>query len=182
MQLFAWVKRVRAQGKTYEYLQVVESVRTGGKVRQRLVCNLARVDQLPEGRGEELIGALTRVARQPWFSLQEVREGLRTPSAQVWGPVLVAERLWKEAELDRALRRGRAGQARNLTFVRKSQRGQEQGWWERPSRILRSRRRRAVHLLSRRAPSQLRKHDASGVAGLQPLQHHEGEEPPLLGV
>lgn len=47
--MFAWIKRGRPQGKTYEYLQVVESVRTGGTVRQRVVGNLGWVDQLPKG-------------------------------------------------------------------------------------------------------------------------------------
>ena len=84
---------------------MVESARTGGTVRQRVVCNLGRVDQLPEGRVDDLIRALTRVARQPWFSLQELQRNLSLPSAKIWGPVLVAERLWKEAKLDRALRR-----------------------------------------------------------------------------
>lgn len=98
--MFTRIKRVRAQDKTYEYLQVVESVRTGGKVRQRVVCNLGRIHQLPEGRVDALIHALTRVAQQPWFSLQQLGEGLHLPSARTWGPVLVAERLWKEAELD----------------------------------------------------------------------------------
>ena len=106
--MFTRIKRVRAQDKTYEYLQVVESVRAGGKVRQRVVCNLGRIDQLPEGRVDALIHALTRVAQQPWFSLQQLGEGLHLPSARTWGPVLAAERLWKEAELDRALRRVQA--------------------------------------------------------------------------
>ncbi len=114
--MFVRIKRVRAQGKTYQYLQVVESVRIGGKVRQRVVCHLGRLDRLPEDRIDTLLHTLARVARHPWFSLPQLEQTLRFPSACSWGPALVAERLWREAGLDQALRRVQATRSIQFDF------------------------------------------------------------------
>ena len=44
--MFVRVKTVVQDGRSYEYLQIVRSVRDGTRVRQELVASLGRRDQL----------------------------------------------------------------------------------------------------------------------------------------
>ena len=54
--------RVRRGQKSYVYLKIVESYRDGGRVRQRVVANLGREDELKaSGQLEALAGALARL-------------------------------------------------------------------------------------------------------------------------
>jgi hypothetical protein len=54
--------QVRRGDKTYVYLKLVESYREGGRVRQRVVANLGREDELKaSGQLEALAGALARL-------------------------------------------------------------------------------------------------------------------------
>jgi transposase len=54
--------QVRRGEKTYVYLKLVESYREGGRVRQRVVANLGREDELKaSGQLEALAGALARL-------------------------------------------------------------------------------------------------------------------------
>lgn len=57
---------VRRGEKTYVYLKLVESYRDGGRVRQRVVANLGREDELKaSGQLEALAGALARLDPPP---------------------------------------------------------------------------------------------------------------------
>ena len=47
--MFVRVKRSVHDGREYQYLQIVESVRQGQKVRQKVIGNLGRVDELLAG-------------------------------------------------------------------------------------------------------------------------------------
>lgn len=54
--------RVRRGDKTYTYLKLVQSYRQGGRVRQRVVANLGREDELKaSGQLEALAGAFARL-------------------------------------------------------------------------------------------------------------------------
>ncbi|MGH9052388.1 MAG: IS1634 family transposase [Acidimicrobiia bacterium] len=56
------MKRVRSGERVYEYLQLVEGRREEGKVRQRVVATLGRVDELKaSGQLDRWAGALTRL-------------------------------------------------------------------------------------------------------------------------
>ena len=60
--MFPRVKRVRSGDRVYEYLQLVEGRREGGRVRQRVVATLGRVDELKaSGQLDRWAGALTRL-------------------------------------------------------------------------------------------------------------------------
>jgi hypothetical protein len=60
--MYPRVKRVRRGERTYEYLQLVEGRRQGGKVRQRVVATLGRVDELKAtGQLDRWAGAFTRL-------------------------------------------------------------------------------------------------------------------------
>ncbi len=54
--------RVRRGDKSYVYVKLVESYRDGGRVRQRVVANLGREDQLKaSGQLEALAGSFARL-------------------------------------------------------------------------------------------------------------------------
>jgi len=89
-------------GTTRTYLQLVESVREGGRPRQRVVANLGRIEELEAGKLDAIIASLARFSQSTWRRLEQEAERLVVRWSKSWGPVLVFERLWREAELDRA--------------------------------------------------------------------------------
>lgn len=100
--MYLRVKRVRRGERSYEYLQLVEGRREGGKVRQRVVATLGRVDELKRsGQMDRLAASFTR--HDP------PRAGVRRDV----GPLLLVrhylERLGVGQIVDRAIpQRGRA--------------------------------------------------------------------------
>ncbi len=60
--MYPRIKRVRRGTKVHEYLQLVEGRREEGKVRQRVVATLGRLDELKaSGQLDRLAGAFTRL-------------------------------------------------------------------------------------------------------------------------
>jgi len=101
--MFVRTKTFRNQdGTTRTYLQLVESVREGGRPRQRVVANLGRIEELEAGKLDAIIASLARFSQSTWRRLEQEAERLVVRWSKSWGPVLVFERLWREAELDRA--------------------------------------------------------------------------------
>lgn len=104
--MFTRVKSVRANGRTYQYVQIVESWRENGRVRQRLIGNLGRLDELIEkGDLRRVIEGL--VAQCPQVKLAEAQrtQSLAAEEDRAWGAVLVFERLWCELGLQDLVRR-----------------------------------------------------------------------------
>jgi transposase len=98
--MFVRVKSVTASQRTYQYLQIVENEREHGRVRQRVVGSLGRLDELLAGGDlEQVIKQL--VERCPSVRLLQAREAgtLEVTSDRLWGPVLVFDRLWQELGL-----------------------------------------------------------------------------------
>ena len=101
--------RIKKSGR-YEYLQVVHNERIDGKVRQRVIATLGRLDVLRENG--QLDGLLESLAK---FSdhlavLNAARNTEVIPEAAVRiGPALVFGKLWKELGLPDVLRRLLAG-------------------------------------------------------------------------
>src|SRR6266700_4076608 len=64
--MYPKVKTVRRGGRSYEYLELVEGQRVGGRVRQRVVANLGRLDELVAGgQLEALAAGLSRLHQPP---------------------------------------------------------------------------------------------------------------------
>jgi len=62
--MFARVKK----SDKYQYLQIVENSRIDGKVRQRVIATVGRLDQLQAtGDVETLIRSLARFRRKPYL-------------------------------------------------------------------------------------------------------------------
>lgn len=90
-------------GSTRTYLQIVKGERAGGKVRQVVVANLGRLDELRDGGLDRLVEGLTRFSRY-----QAVKDRASAPEAswaKSWGPALVFGRLWEELGLPAILER-----------------------------------------------------------------------------
>jgi hypothetical protein len=99
--------RVKKSGQ-YEYLQIVENSRRGGKVRQRVIATVGRLDQLQaKGNVETLIRSLARFSEKTLLVLSGKVDV--TAQAVKIGPALIFERLWRELGLPAILGKLLAG-------------------------------------------------------------------------
>ena len=93
--------RTKKSGK-YEYLQIVENRKVKGKVVQRVVATLGRMDQLREkDRIEVLIQSLARYSEKVLMILSGKCD--MRASARKIGPSLIFERLWEELGIKKVL-------------------------------------------------------------------------------
>ena len=92
--MFIRVKR-RAHGeRSYEYLQIVRSVRDGETVRQQVIANLGRREQLiASGDLDGLLRSLARFSEKLRVVEAARSSGLKAWSTKTWGPALVFGRL-----------------------------------------------------------------------------------------
>lgn len=98
--MFVRVKRVHTNGRDYQYLQIVETRREGGRVRQHLIANFGRLDEfVGSGDLDRVVAGLAK--HSTTLQLVERYRGgaLQAESDKVWGPVLVFQRLWEELDL-----------------------------------------------------------------------------------
>ena len=94
--------RIKKSGKN-QYLQLVENRKIKGKVLQRVLVTLGRMDQLQQkDRIETLIRSLSRYSEKVLLILSG-RSQLNA-SAKKIGPALIFERLWKELGITRVIR------------------------------------------------------------------------------
>ena len=101
--------RIKKSGK-YQYVQVVHNERIHGKVRQRVIATLGRLDVLKEtGQLDQLLESLARLSDHVAV-LNAFKANQITPSSTVHlGPPLVFEKLWRELGVPDILRRLLAG-------------------------------------------------------------------------
>jgi hypothetical protein len=86
--------RVKKSGNN-QYLQIVENRRDKGKVVQRVIVTLGRMDQMTEkGEVESLIRSLSRFSERTLLILSD--KSKVSASAKKIGPALIFERLWRE--------------------------------------------------------------------------------------
>lgn len=99
--------RVKKSGK-YQYLQIVENRKEKGKVKQRVIATVGRMDKLQDkGRIETLIHSLSRFSEKAVLILS----GNSDVSADALsiGPTLVFARLWKESGIEACIKKLLAG-------------------------------------------------------------------------
>ena len=93
--------RIKKSGK-YQYLQIVENRKEAGKVRQRVMATLGRLDHLQDkGRVETLIRSLSRFSERALMILSAQSEV--SADVQKIGPVLIFERLWRQTGIREAI-------------------------------------------------------------------------------
>lgn len=86
--------RVKNSG-SYQYLQIVENRWEKGKVRQRVISTLGRLDQMAvKGEVESLVRSLSRFSEKTLLILSD-RSNVSANAKKI-GPALIFERLWKE--------------------------------------------------------------------------------------
>ncbi len=90
-------------GSTRTYLYIVEGKRVNGKVRQRIIANLGRLEKLQEGELDKLIEGLARFSQRQWIEAKA--RLVEAKWAKDLGPALVFRRLWEELKLDKVLRK-----------------------------------------------------------------------------
>ena len=95
--------RVKKSGK-YQYLQIVENKKEKGKVKQRVIATVGRMDQLREkDRVETLIRSLSRFSEKALMILSGQSEV--SADALTIGPALVFQRLWKESGIEDCIKK-----------------------------------------------------------------------------
>lgn len=95
--------RIKKSGK-YQYLQIVENRKESGKVRQRVIATLGRMDQLHDkGRVETLIRSLSRFSERALLILSG-KSDVSMDAVKI-GPVLIFERLWRQTGIKTAIER-----------------------------------------------------------------------------
>ncbi|NLU51183.1 MAG: IS1634 family transposase, partial [Syntrophomonadaceae bacterium] len=86
-----------------EYLQIVESYRDNGKVRQKVICTLGRLDELRDSRQiDRLVEGLVRFSAQQGL-LSLAQDSLFSEWSREVGPALVFRRLWENTGLARII-------------------------------------------------------------------------------
>ncbi len=93
--------RIKKSGK-YTYLQIIENRKENGKVKQRVIATIGRMDQLhPKGRVETLIRSLSKFSDQVLFIF--AGKSAVSAEARKIGPSLIFERLWKDTGIQEAI-------------------------------------------------------------------------------
>ncbi len=95
--------RIKKSGK-YQYLQIVENRKESGKVKQRVIATLGRMDQLHDkGRVETLIRSLSRFSERALLILSG-KSDVSADAIRI-GPALIFERLWRQTGIKAAVER-----------------------------------------------------------------------------
>ncbi len=88
--------RVKPSGR-YRYLQIAQNYREGGKVKQKILCTLGRLDEITEsGKVDGLAESLLRFSKKIKVINLHKQGKLRAVRDLSIGPALVFERLWQE--------------------------------------------------------------------------------------
>jgi transposase len=95
--------RVKKSGQ-YQYLQIVQNHREGSKTKQRVIATIGRMDQIQEkGEIENLVRSLSRFSEKVLLVLSG-KSDVRADAKKI-GPALICERIWKELEIGKIIRR-----------------------------------------------------------------------------
>lgn len=94
--------RVKTTG-SYKYLQLVHNYREQGKPKQKVLATLGRLEEIIAGCGiESMLESLSRFSQDTLLLLTNRSEF--AADTKVVGPVLIFERLWKEAGIPGIIR------------------------------------------------------------------------------
>lgn len=80
-RLFSWKQLGRPPN--------IESIRVEGRIQQRVIANLGRLEELQEGKLDRLIEGLTRYSKPQWVKLQANAKGHWVKWSKEWGPALI---------------------------------------------------------------------------------------------
>jgi transposase len=101
--MFVRVKKFSGKRTTRQYLQVVESYREEGKMRQRVLCTLGRVERLQDGGLDGLIQGLAKFSKN--LTIIRASQDLLADWSKEYGVVLVFRKLWEELKMEQMIKR-----------------------------------------------------------------------------
>jgi transposase len=102
--MFVRAKRSVQNGRTYEYLQIVESFRDGGRVRQKIIATLGRLDELKEsGKLEGLMTSIAQFSSKGAVIGEHKKGALVEHGTKKIGPGMLFQRLWAETGIKECL-------------------------------------------------------------------------------
>lgn len=90
-------------GSQRTYLYIVEGVRENGKIRQKIVANLGRIEDVQGGELDKLISSLTRFSKRKWVQAEAAK--IMVESAREWGTELIFRTIWERLDLHQTLER-----------------------------------------------------------------------------
>ena len=95
--------RLKKSGK-YQYLQIVENRKEKGKVKQRVISTIGRLDQLQaKGRVETLTRSLSRFSEKTMLILSG-KSDVSADAVKI-GPSIIFERLWQQTGIKKSIQR-----------------------------------------------------------------------------
>lgn len=101
--------RIKKSGK-HQYLQIVEYKKEKGKVKQRVIATVGRMDELEaKGRIETLVRSMSRFSERTMLVLSGNSEVLA--DAKKIGPALIFERLWERTGIKYAIKKALKGRS-----------------------------------------------------------------------
>lgn len=88
-------------GSQRTYLQIVESYREQGKIRQKVVANLGRIEDLQSGDIDRLIESLAKFSKKRWIQTEAAK--IKVESTKEWGTELIFRSIWEKLNLHRTI-------------------------------------------------------------------------------
>jgi transposase len=97
--MFVRTKMIRRGKKEYQYLQLVENQRVKGRVKQKVIFTLGRVENVNPDQVDQIVAAFGKYTQHAQV-LRHIEE-LHLHNALNWGDLWVLSRLWEEVGLTR---------------------------------------------------------------------------------
>jgi len=88
-------------GSQRTYLYIVEGEREQGKIRQKIVANLGRIEDMEAGHLDRLIESLAKFSKKKWIQSEAAK--IMVASAKEWGTDLIFRNIWEKLGLPRIL-------------------------------------------------------------------------------
>src|SRR5215469_3381660 len=117
-RVFVKIRRRHHANQTYEYVDIVESQRVGGRILRRKLGTLGRLDELDPKEIDRLIEHLRKLASPGGLRGVQLGE-MEIVAVRDYGVPLVVGQLWSELGLDRLLAaspHSNAGPVRDVLF------------------------------------------------------------------
>jgi len=92
--MFVRTKMIRRGQKEYKYLQLVENQRVDGRVKQKVIFTLGRVEKVDRSQVDQIIAAFGKYTQHAHV-LRHIEE-LHLHNARNWGDIWTLSRLWDE--------------------------------------------------------------------------------------
>ena len=110
------MKQKNKDGSTREYLYVVENQRVNGKIRQKVIANLGRIDkELSEEKLASLAASICKHTENK--KILDLCTDIDNKKSQTYGEILIYRKLWKELKFDKLFRKYFADTQKEIDLV-----------------------------------------------------------------